>query len=667
MMMGEGVFGKLAAPFRKSVAWKLAIIAIGPIVGLALGIFAEQYTESLRLESETLTRVVHEEQVQAEMISSTMGIVGSQLSGYLDSRTDVVEREVMIGLSDTQKAIDRLKASEDASIRKWVGASDDLLVKLKKAFEDLKEQVLKVGRTSSEGLTDDLDTLTELLVSMFAGVTAAGDEFRPIVASYMELYGIELRYRWKRDSRIEAHIATRRDVLLNQLSKVKIAEDQVESLTSMVQRQKEAHENWRDGVSAERKQRDAAADLTKRLVAEASTIRDRTESRQLDARAMATKANELAGLLSQVSHILAALISIGMIYLIGRTLGKSLLRLARSMQSVARGEAGISVPFTGRHDEIGDMGRALQVFQASIAERAELALQAEEGAKLRQQRGEQVEGAVRNFASEVESALGQLRGSADKMREASSGLERNSDDLAQHAEVASRSTATASSEVSSVAVAAEQLAKSVDEVSRQAVRSTQVAGNAVEQSRQASGMMNDLVLEARRIGDVVELIRSIAGQTNLLALNATIEAARAGEAGRGFAVVASEVKALATQTAKATEDIVERISAIQASSEHVGTAINDIGSILSEMSGIATSVAAAVEEQSSAIATISDNVNEAARSSAEGADAIQNAGARVTASKETAGIIALVAQGVAQESARLETVVSSFLGDVRAA
>ena len=180
-------------------------------------------------------------------------------------------------------------------------------------------------------------------------------------------------------------------------------------------------------------------------------------------------------------------------------------------------------------------------------------------------------------------------------------------------------------------------------------------------------MRSELAAEADKIGDVVERIRSIAGQTNLLALNATIEAARAGEAGKGFAVVASEVKALANQTAQATEDIVQRITSIQGASGDVSEAIGQIGGILSEMSTIATSVASAVEEQSSAISTISDNVNEAARSSAEGASAIKDAETRATSSRDTSSAVANAAQSVGGEAVTLENVVSSFLRDVRAA
>ena len=218
-----------------------------------------------------------------------------------------------------------------------------------------------------------------------------------------------------------------------------------------------------------------------------------------------------------------------------------------------------------------------------------------------------------------------------------------------------------------MAVATEQLSKSVDDVSRQALRSTEVANRAVQQSQHATTMMTELAREAERIGDVVELIRSIAGQTNLLALNATIEAARAGEAGRGFAVVASEVKSLAGQTAKATEEIVNKITSIQSASSDVSNAIGLIGGILSEMSSIAASVAAAVEEQSSALGTISGNVNEAARSSTEGVTAIKDAESRAVSSRATAGDVARAATNISEEADALEGVVSTFLDEVRAA
>ena len=402
-------------------------------------------------------------------------------------------------------------------------------------------------------------------------------------------------------------------------------------------------------------------------MAAVSALRERAERQQMAARQHSASANEMGERFSSGSAILAAILSLLMVFIVGRSLGKSLSIVSGTMRQVAEGRVDVEIPYTTRQDEFGGMARALRVFRESIIERERLSLDAAREGEDRLERTKRVENSISGFGASVESALRQLQVSASAMKNASEALDSDACALSAKAEQAGHATQTAAREVSSVALAAEELTKSVDEVSRQAVRSTQVADRAVQQSQRAGVMMRELAAEAEKIGDVVALIRSIAGQTNLLALNATIEAARAGEAGRGFAVVASEVKQLASQTARATEEIVDKITSIQGASGDVSIAIGQIGNILSEMATIATSVASAVEEQSSAIATISENVHAAARSAEDGNTAIRDAEERALSSRSTAGEVAHAAQSVASEASSLETVVSGFLGDVRAA
>jgi methyl-accepting chemotaxis protein len=665
--MLRAIAGRIFGRFGKSVAWKIALIALGPILGLGLTMALNQYSDSIRSQSEAAYRTVQQEMTQVETISASLALVNSQVAAYLESRNAMVERDILVGVADAQKSLDSLKSSDDIQMRESVEATETRLVKIRTSFDKLKERVELVGRTSNDGLTDDLDKLTEVLSALFDGAVSTHEGFRPFASGYADLRGVELRYRWKRDAKLETRIDFMRAGLIERLKHIDFDKAQAEMLSESLKKQKAAFEAWRTGVAEERSQRDETVGHSKRAIAATSALRDRALERQGEARKMMTKANESASNFALGAAGLAALISIMMIFLVGRSIGKALSLLAGSMRRVADGEADVTIPFLNRKDEIGGMSRALEVFQASIEERSKLTQTAEEEAKLRLERARRIESAISGFGSSIESALGQLKDSAATMRQASETLDVDSRALTAQASVAGNATAIASREVSSVAVAAEQLSKSVDEVSRQAVRSTEVADRAVQQSHRATSMMSELAAEADKIGDVVELIRSIAGQTNLLALNATIEAARAGEAGKGFAVVASEVKALANQTAQATEDIVQRITSIQGASGDVSEAISQIGGILSEMSTIATSVASAVEEQSSAISTISDNVNEAARSSAEGAHAIKDAEERASSSRDTSSAVASAAQTVATEAGSLESVVSSFLDDVRAA
>lgn len=665
--MSSSILGRVFGRFGQSVTWKISLIALGPILGLGLTLVLNQYADTLRSDAESAYRVAQDELAQVDAANSNLTLINSQASTYLDSRTDVVEREIIVGISDVQKALDKLKVSKDQQLREGIPSVEGYLNTAKQSFEELRELVDKVGRTSNEGLTDELDKMTEVLSALFDGAVSTHEGFRPLAVAYGDLRGVELRYRWKRDAKLETRIEFMRTGLIERLKRADFDQGQAGMLADSVAKQKATFDAWRSGVNQERVLRGAVVVGSRKAINATASLRDRAEILLAEARQMSFAANETAQNFGVAAAALAALISMTMIFVIGRALGKALQRLAGVMGRVASGEADIEIPFLTRRDEIGGMSKALQVFQTSIEERARLTESAEREGKLRLERAQRVEQSIGAFASSVEAALAHLQGSADQMRRASETLDTDSRALTSQASVAGNATAIASREVSSVATSAEELAKSVDEVSRQAVRSTEVADRAVQQSTRASAMMSELASEADRIGDVVELIRSIAGQTNLLALNATIEAARAGEAGKGFAVVASEVKQLASQTAKATEDIVQRITSIQAASGDVSQAIGQIAGILSEMSTIATSVASAVEEQSSAIATISDNVNEAARSSAEGASAIRDAETRATSSRSTSDEIAQTAQAVASEAVSLETVVSSFLTEVRAA
>jgi methyl-accepting chemotaxis protein len=376
----------------------------------------------------------------------------------------------------------------------------------------------------------------------------------------------------------------------------------------------------------------------------------------------ATSLMMLAGILGA-----AVIAGIGISYYLVRDVSDGIASIVIPMQALGNGDLSADVPHQGEKTEIGAMADTLQVFkQALIAKKAADAVAAAD-AEAKIERGRRVDGITRNF----ENVIGEI---VQTVSSASTQLEASAGTLSATAERSQALTSTvalasgeASANVQSVASATEELSSSVTEIGRQVQESARMATDAVGQTRVTNDRVSQLSMAASRIGDVVELINTIAGQTNLLALNATIEAARAGDAGRGFAVVASEVKALAEQTAKATGEISQQIAGIQGATQESVNAIKEISGTIERLAEISSAIAAAVEEQGAATQEISRNVQQAARGtqqvSSNITDVQRGAGETGAASSQ----VLSAAQSLSGDSNRLRHEVGKFLESVRAA
>ncbi len=281
-----------------------------------------------------------------------------------------------------------------------------------------------------------------------------------------------------------------------------------------------------------------------------------------------------------------------------------------------------------------------------------------------EQRRATIDAAIASFRPLVESLLSSVSGSATAMRATADGLFGSSDQTSQRADSAVQAFNEASSNVETAAVAAEELSHSISEISRQLTYTSDIVKLATEEARATDGEIAGLATGAQKIGDVVKLIRDIAGQTNLLALNATIEAARAGEAGRGFAVVASEVKSLAVQTAKATEDIASHILAVQNSTGGAVEAIRKIAARMQEINQYTSAVAAAVEQQNSATGEISQNVASAAQGSGHIVEVLTEVVGAATETRVSAEVVRDASQTVETAVSNLRAEVEDFLKKV---
>jgi len=347
-----------------------------------------------------------------------------------------------------------------------------------------------------------------------------------------------------------------------------------------------------------------------------------------------------------------------------RAVGRPLEQLNGAMTKIAQGLFNSRI-IIERDDEIGIALRNVQAMQAKLG------FDREEQKDTEKRVATQRKADMIKLADDFEGAVGQIVetvSSASTQLEASAGTLTSTAERAQElTSVVATASEEASTNVQSVASATEEMASSVNEISRQVQESARMANGAVDQARKTNDRVSELSKAAARIGDVVELINTIAGQTNLLALNATIEAARAGEAGRGFAVVASEVKALAEQTAKATGEIGQQISGIQAATQESVNAIKEISGTIEKLSEISSTIAAAVEEQGAATQEISRNVQQAAQGtqqvSSNITDVQRGAGETGSASSQ----VLSAAQSLSGESNRLKREVSKFLDSVRAA
>ncbi len=364
---------------------------------------------------------------------------------------------------------------------------------------------------------------------------------------------------------------------------------------------------------------------------------------------------------------LAFALGIAMSVLVIRDIISAIASIITPMQDLGKGNLSAEVPHRGEPTEIGRMADALQIFKEALIAKRDADAAAAKEAEEKIARAQRVDSATRQF----EHAIGEI---VDTVSSASTELEASASTLtstAERAQELATSVAAASEEAStnvqSVASATEEMTSSITEISRQVQESARIANDAVDQARRTNESVSTLSHAASRIGDVVELINTIAGQTNLLALNATIEAARAGEAGRGFAVVAAEVKALAEQTAKATGEISQHITGIQTATGQSVDAIKEIGQTIGRMSEIASTIASAVEEQGAATQEISRNVQQAAHGTQQVSSNITDVQRGATETGSASSQVLSAAQSLSQDSNRLKVEVTKFLDTVRAA
>ena len=361
----------------------------------------------------------------------------------------------------------------------------------------------------------------------------------------------------------------------------------------------------------------------------------------------------------------ALLAGLGIAWRVGRGIVAPVRRVTETTTRMADGELDLAITETERRDEVGALARALKVFQTNLQAARERDAKSKE--ILETERRHVLAELADSLEREIVEVVQAVGNAAGGMKTSSGTMSHAAGQTSEQAALVAGAATLASQNVQNVAAASEQLSNAISEIARQVAHSSAVAQQACSQAEGIQAKVNALNTTAEEIGTVVELINGIAAQTNLLALNATIEAARAGDAGKGFAVVANEVKALATQTAKATEDIGDRIHAIQQETQDAVDAIAGIARIISELETISTSIASSVEEQGAATQEIARNVQEASNGTSEVTSGIETVSVVAEETGRVSKDVLTAADEVAMRAEQLRTIVDQFLSRIRAA
>jgi methyl-accepting chemotaxis protein len=419
----------------------------------------------------------------------------------------------------------------------------------------------------------------------------------------------------------------------------------------------------------------AAKDINAKKVVPVGRAMDATLAKLVE---LNDKSAEVAGHSAEATYLSAirlmavllggtVILGLGAAIYMVRDIGRGIGSILKPMGQLTDGELSVEVPHQGETTEIGRIASALQIFKDALIAKKASDDAANADSALKAARADRISTATGDFETMIGELVDSLASASTELEASATTLTKTSDVTMSLSNSAATASHTVTQNIQAVAAATEEITSSVNEIGRQVHESSRVADNAVSQARKTDESIAKLSLAADRIYDVVKLITEVAEQTNLLALNATIEAARAGEAGRGFAVVASEVKALATQTAKATGEISAQIADMQSATADTVAAIREISSTITQVSEVSSAIAAAVEQQGAATQEIARNVQQSAQLSTQVASEVTEVNRGSSETSSASGQVLSAAQSLARESDHLKNEVEKFLSTVRAA
>ncbi|MEH2480783.1 methyl-accepting chemotaxis protein [Nitrobacteraceae bacterium AZCC 2146] len=634
------------------------------------------------------------ERVSAGVVSYRTSVAESGLARNIDreltSYQALTRYYVLTGKEDDAKAALAAQASLKDAIDQSMKATTnsarlDKITRLGREFNMFTKvfaDILKVkgendliasnqiSRTSLM-LRTKLDDLAD--TATMAGLSSIQDQVKDIITQFITASSLMNTFIGKADERTASAAFARTKFLENSFAtiyannegitqKVKQISDEVKAYRSAFSK---FVENTKAIDALFQEMSETAAAITKLSSAMKADLLSDQQRLENESDTAIHETERLVAMLGLGGFVIGALLA----GLLGRGISKPMTAMCAAMRKLAAGDFDVVLPGLGRRDELGDMAAAVEEFKVQAVAKAERDAAAHD--EQNRSAGAARRAELIRFADDFESAVGAIvsnvSASAGQLETAASTLTRTAETTEGLSGRVAGASEEASSNMQSVATATEELSLSVNEIGRQVKTSSKIADSAVLQAQQTDARIGELSRAAQRIGDVVDLITAIAEQTNLLALNATIEAARAGEAGRGFAVVAAEVKSLASQTAKATDEISTQIAGMQSATQESVTAIKQIGSTIGQISGIASEIASAVEQQSAATKEIAQNVQRVAHGTQQVAGDITEVNRGATETGVASEQVLNSAQTLSSESTRLRAELDRFMENIRAA